>query len=84
MNYYYYTALVFPYLVPTIAEALCVMLIGVALWKWRVIQGDRSARFYLLLISVGLFGSLIGGLIVNIVPMLSSHGMSAMHASAGA
>lgn len=31
----------------TVIEAFCVMLIGAALWKWRVIQGGRSARFYL-------------------------------------
>jgi uncharacterized protein len=30
-----------------VLEAFCAMLIGVALWKWRVIQGGRSARFYL-------------------------------------
>ncbi len=28
-------------------EAFCAMLIGAALWKWRIIQGGRSARFYL-------------------------------------
>jgi uncharacterized protein len=49
LNWYYYSALVFPSLIPIIAEALSVMLIGVALWKWGVIQGGRSARFYLLL-----------------------------------
>jgi uncharacterized protein len=32
-----------------VVEAFCVMLIGVALWKWGVIQGERSGRFYLLL-----------------------------------
>lgn len=31
----------------TVIEAFCAMLIGVALWKWRVVQGGRSARFYL-------------------------------------
>lgn len=30
-----------------VAQSLCVMLIGVALWKWRVLQGGRSTRFYL-------------------------------------
>lgn len=30
-----------------VVEAFCMMLIGIALWKWRVIQGGRSARFYL-------------------------------------
>jgi uncharacterized protein len=33
-------------------EAFCVMLIGVALWKWRIVQGGRDARFYLLLAAV--------------------------------
>jgi uncharacterized protein len=32
-----------------VAEAFCVMLIGIALWKWGVIQGQRSAGFYLAL-----------------------------------
>lgn len=36
-----------------IAEAFCVMLIGMALWKWGVIQGERSRRFYLLLMLGG-------------------------------
>jgi uncharacterized protein len=31
----------------SVPEAFCAMLIGVALWKWRIIQGGRSARFYL-------------------------------------
>ena len=31
-----------------VIEAFCAMLIGVALWKWRVIQGGRSAYFYLI------------------------------------
>jgi uncharacterized protein len=30
-----------------VVEAFATMLIGVALWKWRFIQGGRSARFYL-------------------------------------
>jgi uncharacterized protein len=32
-----------------IGEAFCTMLIGIALWKWQVIQGGRSGRFYLIL-----------------------------------
>lgn len=28
-------------------EAFSTMLIGVALWKWGITQGERSARFYL-------------------------------------
>lgn len=33
-------------------EAFCAMLIGVALWKWQIIQGGRSTRFYLRLMLV--------------------------------
>lgn len=33
-----------------IFEAFCAMLIGAALWKWRIIQGGRSARFYLIMV----------------------------------
>lgn len=33
----------------SVFEAFCAMLIGVALWKWQVIQGGKSARFYALL-----------------------------------
>lgn len=33
----------------SVAEAFCAMLIGVALWKWGVIQGQRSTRFYAVL-----------------------------------
>jgi len=29
-------------------EAVCAMFIGMALWKWGVIQGTRSRRFYVL------------------------------------
>lgn len=47
MNIGFYLAFLFPSLVASVAEALCVMMIGVALWKWRVIQGGRSAGFYL-------------------------------------
>ena len=38
-----------PYLLFSVSEAFCVMLIGIALWKWGVIQGQRSAGFYLAL-----------------------------------
>jgi uncharacterized protein len=30
----------------TVLEAVCGMFIGMALWKWGVIQGERSRRFY--------------------------------------
>lgn len=49
MNIGLYFQFVYPQLLPSIAEAFCVMLIGISLWKWGVIQGQRSARFYLLL-----------------------------------
>lgn len=29
-----------------VLEAVCAMFIGMALWKWGVIQGERPARFY--------------------------------------
>ena len=32
-----------------VIEAFATMLIGVALWKWKIIQGGRSARFYLVM-----------------------------------
>lgn len=32
-----------------VAEALSAMLIGIALWKWGIIQGQRTARFYAVL-----------------------------------
>lgn len=39
-----------------IIEAFCAMLIGVALWKWQIIQGGRSAVFYagMVIISYGI------------------------------
>ena len=30
----------------SVIEAFCTMLIGIALWKWGVIQGERDRRFY--------------------------------------
>jgi uncharacterized protein len=32
----------------SVLEAFCAMLIGIALWKWGIIQGERSTRFYAL------------------------------------
>lgn len=37
----------------SVIEAFCTMLIGIALWKWGVIQGQRSKRFYLGLLIAG-------------------------------
>ncbi|MCM8730328.1 DUF418 domain-containing protein [Hephaestia sp. GCM10023244] len=39
--------LVQEWLVWSVIEAVCAMMIGMALWKWGVIQGQRSKRFYL-------------------------------------
>jgi uncharacterized protein len=36
----------------TVIEAFCAMLIGIALWKWGIIQGERSTRFYAVLLVV--------------------------------
>lgn len=33
----------------SVPEAFCAMLIGIALWKWRIIQGGRSTGFYLVM-----------------------------------
>lgn len=51
-NIGFYLSFMFPQLVASVAEALCVMMIGVALWKWQVIQGGRSAGFYLALMLI--------------------------------
>jgi hypothetical protein len=45
----YWVFLANEWLVWDVFEAFCTMLIGVALWKWGVIQGQRSKRFYLVL-----------------------------------
>lgn len=50
-----YTGEIFFQAVP---EAFCVMLVGAALFKWGVIQGGRTRRFYLLLM---LAGYAVGG-----------------------
>jgi uncharacterized protein len=43
----YWSYLASNWLIWDVLEAFCTMLIGVALWKWGVIQGLKSARFYL-------------------------------------
>lgn len=50
MNIGFYFEFLFPELWLGIGEAFCMMLIGIALWKWRVVQGGRSARFYAVLL----------------------------------
>lgn len=49
LNIAIYIGFVFPSLMESASEALCMMMVGLALWKWGVIQGERSARFYLVL-----------------------------------
>nr|WP_302053756.1 DUF418 domain-containing protein [Sphingomonas tagetis] len=50
----------------TVIEAFFAMLIGVALWKWGIIQGQRSARFYavatLLAYAFGITARYVGAL----------------------
>ncbi|MEP9357265.1 DUF418 domain-containing protein [Sphingomonas sp. KR3-1] len=45
----FYQMFLWPEILKSVAEAFCMMLVGIALWKWGVIQGQRSARLYLLL-----------------------------------
>jgi uncharacterized protein len=49
MHIGFYIFFIFPEMLISVCEAFCMMLIGIALWKWQVIQGGRSARFYLAL-----------------------------------
>lgn len=49
MQISFYQMFLWPEILRSVAEAFCMMLVGIALWKWGVIQGQRSARFYLLL-----------------------------------
>ncbi len=51
--WHYWSYLASEWLLWDVLEAFCTMLIGVALWKWGVIQGLRSARFYLWLVIAG-------------------------------
>ena len=44
-------------LMTTVIEAFSTMMIGMALWRWGVIGGQRSARFYFVLI----FAAYLGG-----------------------
>ena len=37
----------------SVIEAFCTMLIGIALWKWGIIQGERSRGFYLRMLAIG-------------------------------
>lgn len=49
MHIRFYIEFMLPELGMSVAEAFCMMLVGIALWKWRVVQGGRSARFYAIL-----------------------------------
>lgn len=53
-----------------VIEAFCTMLIGVALWKWGVIQGLRSARFYFWLLVAG-YGFGFGARAIGLAETLS-------------
>ncbi len=50
MNIGFYFEFMLPELGLTIVEAFCMMLVGIALWKWGVVQGERSTRFYAILL----------------------------------
>ncbi|MEG3179804.1 DUF418 domain-containing protein [Sphingomonas sp. LT1P40] len=56
-------------LIQMVIEAFFAMLIGVALWKWGVIQGQRSTRFYavltLLAYAFGIAARYVGALEIS-------------------
>jgi uncharacterized protein len=66
----YWSILATDWLVWDVIEAFCTMLIGVALWKWRIIQGGRSRRFYLWLM-IGAYGFGVSARIIGIGETLS-------------
>ncbi|QGP78396.1 DUF418 domain-containing protein [Sphingobium sp. CAP-1] len=53
-----------------IAEAFCAMLIGIALWKMGIIQGQRSTRFYALL-ALAAYGFGLGARAIGVVEITS-------------
>lgn len=53
-----------------VAEAFCAMLIGIALWKMGIIQGQRSTRFYLLMALV-TYGLGLGARALGVMEMLA-------------
>lgn len=59
----FYTDFMLPQLGMGIAEAFCMMLVGIALWKWQVVQGGRSTRFYALL----MLGCYVPGMIARAI-----------------
>ncbi|MCF7561065.1 DUF418 domain-containing protein [Sabulilitoribacter multivorans] len=58
MNKYMQSAVVYEFWV---WDILSFMLIGIAFFKWRIFQGERSNKFYLLLMTIGY----VIGLCVN-------------------
>lgn len=47
-----YIFFVFPSLPLSVFEAFCMMLVGIAFWKWGIVQGQRSTRFYVILMAL--------------------------------
>lgn len=66
----YWSILAEGWLVWDVIEAFCTMLIGVALWKWGVIQGQHSRRFYFWLMVVA-YGFGISARVIGIGETLS-------------
>lgn len=52
-----------------VVEAFCTMLIGIALWKWRIVQGGRSSRFYIGL-AIAAYGFGLTARAVGVAEML--------------
>ncbi|WP_010543266.1 DUF418 domain-containing protein [Sphingomonas elodea] len=63
MSIGFYLTFMLPQLGMSVAEAFSMMLIGIALWKWQVVQGGRSTRFYLLL----MLGCYLPGLLARAI-----------------
>ncbi|HEX8302179.1 DUF418 domain-containing protein [Sphingomonas sp.] len=78
MNIGFFVGFVLSSLPSNVAEAFCMMLVGIALWKWQVIQGGRSGRFYLVLMAAcyvsGITLRWIGGHeILDLTPAAKIH-----------
>ena len=54
----------------TVLEAFCAMLIGMALWKMGIIQGQRSKRFYAVL-ALAAYGFGMGARAIGVSEMLT-------------
>ncbi len=57
-------------LVTTVIEAFSTMMIGMALWRWGVIGGQRSARFYLVLMIAAYLGG-VGARVIDLDAVLT-------------